>query len=143
MTLWQAITTVISAAALVGVYINWLQVKATKDQVGLLVEERREKSTWATKHADALGLVLKTNQSIVLKSGVTPGYTHVFKDEGLRILIETYLVERDHDRGAMSGRVLQADHFALPIVQDVIQKTIKTVESFKLQYPDEASKLGL
>ena len=79
---------------------------------------------------------MKTHNWITLKSGQTMAYAYVFDDPVFRALIETYIVQMDWPRNTMTPRALEADQFALPIVQDTIQKTIGTVQRFK----DRASR---
>lgn len=133
----NVLSLVVSVVALAGVYYTW-------KQVDLLRKDSQEKKVWATKHSEAFTLVLETNKWIIVKPSVnTNGYPRVFADHAFRVLVETYIIQMDWSKNMMTPRVLDADQFALPIVQEVIRKTIETVERFKKEHPEEAHDLGL
>jgi hypothetical protein len=127
---------VVSLIALVGVYY-------TKKQVDLLKADSEAKKKWASKHAEAFGLAMKTYKWLVFNGAQTNGYPLVFSDVQFRSLVEAYIVQVDWGRNLISPRVLDADQFALPVVQQVIQKTIETVERFKAEQPQAGRDLGL
>ncbi len=134
---------VVSLLALTGVYYAIKGVQYTKEQVDLLKADSDAKKRWASKHAQAFGLVMKTNKWIIFNSAQTNGYPLVFSDIQFRPLVEAYIVQMDWSKNLISPRVLDADQFALPVVQEVIQKTIETVERFKSEHPEAAHNLGL
>ena len=123
---------VVSIAALGGVWY-------TRKQLELVVSDSHDKGIWAAKHAEAVRLVRKTNNWILN----TPCYPLVFTDPEFRSLIETYIVEVDSQKNFVSARILEADQFLLPNVQEVIQKTLAIVEKFRRERPTESAKLGL
>jgi hypothetical protein len=127
---------------IVGV-LTLLGIYYTKKQVDLLTEESQDKKTWAAKHAEARSLVLQTDKWVALKTGQTSGYQRVFADYPFRLLVETYIVEVDQVRNRVIPRSLEVEQFLLPTVQEVIQKTIDTVERFKREHPEDSALLGL
>ncbi len=127
---------VVSLIALIGVYY-------TKKQVDLLKADAEAKRKWASKHAEAFRLVMATYKSLTFDGVHTNGYPLVFNDVQFRSLVEAYIVQVDWGRNLISPRMLDADQFALPVVQEVIQKTIEAVERFKNEQPKAARELGL
>ncbi len=136
MWVWNALGLLVGILTLIGVYY-------TKKQVDLLREDSREKKLWSTKHAEAVSLVIKTHNWITMNGAQTIAYSHVFNDPAIRQWVETYIVHMDWPRSTMTPRVLEADQFALPIVQDTIKNAIETVQRFKRDHPADAAKLNL
>lgn len=134
---------VVNLLTLIGIYYAIRGVRYTKEQVDLLKADADAKKRWASKHAQAFGLVMKTNNWLTFNSAQTNGYPLVFSDIQFRPLVEAYIVQMDWNKNLMAPRILDADQFALPVVQEVIQKTIETVERFKSEHPEAARKLGL
>lgn len=134
---------VVSFLSLLGIYFTFRGVQYAKEQLQLSKVDEQERRSWAAKHAQAFSLVLKTHQWIVFEGANQIGYFIVFRDGQLQTMIETYLVQWDSGRNTMHPRVIDAAYFSLPLVQDVIQKTIETVDRFKQDHPAQANTLGL
>ncbi len=103
---------IVSLITLIGVYYK-------KKQVDLLKADADAKKEWASKHSQAFSLVMKTNKWLVFNGAQTNGYPLVFSDAQFRSLVEAYIVQVDWSRNVISPRVLDADQFALPVVQEV------------------------
>jgi hypothetical protein len=143
MTYLAVASLAVNLMTLVGVYYAIKAVRYTKEQVDLLKAEGTNRNLWASKHAQAFSLVTRTNKWFMFEGSRQIGFPVVFSDAQFRALVETYIIQMDSGRDVMSPRVLDAAQFGLPVVQDVIQKSIETVERFKTEHPAEAHNLGL
>jgi hypothetical protein len=164
-TYWTGLSIVIGVGAWVAAYFNMTQASAAEDQaveakrqsdaanematyakeqVEILKRGHETTNIWSQKHAEAAKLVMRTNHQIPIpKEGTMWGWNYVFSDDDLWNGVTTYIVERDIGGGRLGFKALAADQFLLPSVQTVIQKTLDTIESFKIENPDIAKKLGL
>ena len=133
----------VSFLSLLGIYFTYRGVQYAKQQLDLSKSDEQERRSWAGKHAQAFSLVLQTNKWILFEGAHQNGYPVVFRDTQLRTLIETYLIQFDGTRDKMQPRVIDAAYFSLPVVQDVIEKTIETIERFRQGHRAEAKNLGL
>ena len=133
----------VSFLSLIGIYYTFRGVQYAREQLDLSKSDGQERRSWAEKHGQAFGLILQTNKWMLFEGANQQGYHVVFRDAQLRTMIETYLIEWDSGRNNMHPRVIDAAYFSLPLVQDVIQKTIETVDRFKQEHPAQANTLDL